>query len=83
MNNLTVQAAENDPRTASIAQWQSTGLVNQGSGVQSFLEAVFHAQFLRAATRRFVRGLSAHIVNCKDKCPNCARRRHMINGYSA
>ncbi len=27
------------PRNASIAQWQSTGLVNQGSGVRSSLEA--------------------------------------------
>ena len=27
---------------ASIAQWQSTGLVNQGSRVQSSLEAVFY-----------------------------------------
>ena len=30
-----------DVHTASIAQWQSTGLVNQGSRVQSSLEALF------------------------------------------
>ena len=36
-----IQYMNNNVHEASIAQWQSTGLVNQGSRVQSSLEALF------------------------------------------
>lgn len=39
-----------DKREASIAQWQSTGLVNQGSRVQSSLEASFLEQLTSPIT---------------------------------
>ena len=38
-SKLVVHKIEVDVQQASIAQWQSTGLVNQGSRVQSSLEA--------------------------------------------